>query len=99
LDESWKQIQQKWGVEQEAKKRTRAMAAPSLSSSYSLKIPEEFYKNKFGATLYGEEINGFLKIRRIFQQVCMIWPDDSLIDKFTQIWVRLPPAWFLIFKS
>jgi hypothetical protein len=27
LDESWKELQQKWGVEQEAKKRTRALAA------------------------------------------------------------------------
>lgn len=40
LDESWKALQKKWGVEAEEKKRTRAMAAPSLSSSYSLKIPE-----------------------------------------------------------
>lgn len=40
LDESWKELQKKWGVEAEEKKRTRAMSAPSLSSSYSLKIPE-----------------------------------------------------------
>jgi len=38
LDESWKELQKKWGVEAEAKKRARAMSAPSLS--YSLKIPE-----------------------------------------------------------
>jgi hypothetical protein len=40
LDESWKELQKKWGVEAEAKKRARAMSAPSLSSHYSLKIPE-----------------------------------------------------------
>lgn len=40
LDESWKELQKKWGVEAEEKKRNRAIAAPSLSSSYSLKIPE-----------------------------------------------------------
>lgn len=40
LDESWKELQKKWGVEAEDKKRNRAMKAPSLSSSYSLKIPE-----------------------------------------------------------
>ena len=41
LDESWKTLQKKWGVEAEDKKRNRAMSAPSLSSSsYSLKIPE-----------------------------------------------------------
>jgi len=40
LDESWKELQKKWGIEAEEKKRTRAMAAPSLSSHYSLKIPE-----------------------------------------------------------
>ena len=40
LDESWKELQKRWGIEAEEKKRTRAMAAPSLSSTYSLKIPE-----------------------------------------------------------
>ncbi len=40
LDESWKELQKKWAVEAEDKKRTRALSAPSLSSSYSLKIPE-----------------------------------------------------------
>ena len=40
LDESWKDLQKKWAVEAEDKKRTRAMSAPSLSSTYSLKIPE-----------------------------------------------------------
>ena len=37
---SWKELQKKWGIEAEAKKRARAMSAPSLSSTYSLKIPE-----------------------------------------------------------
>ena len=40
LDESWKELQKRWAVEIEDKKRTRALTAPSLSSSYSLKIPE-----------------------------------------------------------
>jgi hypothetical protein len=40
LDESWKELQKKWGIEAEEKKRTRAMAAPSLSGNYSLKIPD-----------------------------------------------------------
>jgi hypothetical protein len=39
LDESWKELQKKWGVEQEERKRSRAMAAAPLSSSYSLSIP------------------------------------------------------------
>ena len=40
LDASWKDLKKSWGVEEESKKRARAMAAPSLSSSYSLSIPE-----------------------------------------------------------
>jgi hypothetical protein len=40
LDESWKELQKRWGIEAEEKKRSRAMSAPSLSSNYSLKIPE-----------------------------------------------------------
>jgi hypothetical protein len=40
LDESWKELQKKWGIEADEKKRTRGLSAPSLSSSYSLKIPE-----------------------------------------------------------
>jgi hypothetical protein len=40
LDESWKELQKKWGIEADEKKRARAMAAPSLNSTYSLKIPE-----------------------------------------------------------
>ena len=39
-DADWKELQKRWGVEAETKKRTRAMSAPSLSSAYSLKIPE-----------------------------------------------------------
>jgi hypothetical protein len=40
LDESWQELQKKWGIEAEEKKRTRALSAPPLSESYSLKIPE-----------------------------------------------------------
>jgi hypothetical protein len=40
LDESWKELQKKWAVEAEDKKRKRGLEAPSLSSSYSLSIPE-----------------------------------------------------------
>ena len=40
LDESWKELQKRWGIEAEEKKRNRAMSAPSLSGSYSLKIPD-----------------------------------------------------------
>jgi len=39
LDESWKELQKRWGVEAEEKKRSRAMKAAPLSSSYSLTIP------------------------------------------------------------
>jgi len=39
LDNDWKELQKKWGVEQETKRRNRAMAAAPLSSSYSLTIP------------------------------------------------------------
>ena len=38
--ESWEALQKKWGVEAEEKKRSRAMTVETLSSSYSLKIPE-----------------------------------------------------------
>jgi hypothetical protein len=38
--ESWEALQKKWGIEAEEKKRNRAMTAGTLSSSYSLKIPE-----------------------------------------------------------
>lgn len=40
LDADWKALQKKWGVEAESKRRNRAMTAPSLSSTYSLKIPD-----------------------------------------------------------
>ena len=40
LDESWKELQKRWGIEAEEKKRQRGLSAPSLSSCYSLKIPE-----------------------------------------------------------
>jgi len=40
LDESWKALQKKWGVEAEERKRNRAMSAEPLSSSYKLSIPE-----------------------------------------------------------
>ena len=40
LDESWKELQKKWSVEAEEKKRTRALSAEPLSSVYSLKIPD-----------------------------------------------------------
>ena len=40
LDESWKELQKKWAVEIEDKKRKRAMSAAPLTNSYSLAIPE-----------------------------------------------------------
>ena len=40
LDESWKELLKRQGVEQEERKRSRGLSAPSLSSSYSLTIPE-----------------------------------------------------------
>ena len=40
LDESWKELQKKWAVEADDKKRTRALTAPRLSGSYKLTIPE-----------------------------------------------------------
>jgi len=40
LEDSWKELQKKWGIEAEEKRRSRAMSAPPLSSTYSLKIPE-----------------------------------------------------------
>jgi hypothetical protein len=42
LEESWKALQKKWGIEAEEKKRTRAMTAPALNTSgYSLAIPAD----------------------------------------------------------
>ena len=40
LEENWKELQKRWGIEAEEKKRTRALSAPSLNTSYSLAIPE-----------------------------------------------------------
>jgi hypothetical protein len=40
LDQEWKELQKRWGVEAEEKKRTRGLSAPSLSGSYKLTIPE-----------------------------------------------------------
>jgi hypothetical protein len=38
LDQSWKELQDKWGVEAEEKKRKRALSAPTLD--YNLEIPQ-----------------------------------------------------------
>jgi hypothetical protein len=40
LEESWKELQKKWSVEVENKKRKRALSAEPLSGNYSLTIPE-----------------------------------------------------------
>jgi hypothetical protein len=40
LNESWKELQKKWAVETEDKKRNRAMTAAPLKGNYSLTIPE-----------------------------------------------------------
>ena len=40
LDESWKELQKKWAVEAEDKKRSRGLAAVPLKGNYSLAIPE-----------------------------------------------------------
>lgn len=39
-DADWKELQKRWGVEADNKKRKRALTAPSLSGHYSLSIPE-----------------------------------------------------------
>ena len=39
-DADWKELQKRWGVEADEKKRKRALTAPSLSGHYSLSIPE-----------------------------------------------------------
>ena len=42
LDESWKELQKRWGVEAEEKKRKRALSAPALNTSgYSLALPKD----------------------------------------------------------
>jgi hypothetical protein len=40
LDESWKELLKRQGLELEEKKRKRAMSADNLNSTYSLKIPD-----------------------------------------------------------
>ena len=39
LDESWKELQKKWGIDAEEKRRQRALKAPPLSDTYKLTIP------------------------------------------------------------
>lgn len=39
-DADWKDLQKRWGVEADDRKRKRALTAPSLSGHYSLSIPE-----------------------------------------------------------
>jgi hypothetical protein len=41
LDESWKELQKRWGVEAEERKRRRAMSAEPLKGNYSLAIPAD----------------------------------------------------------
>ena len=40
LEDSWKELQKKWAVEAEDKKRKRALSAEPLKGHYSLAIPE-----------------------------------------------------------
>ena len=40
LNESWKELQKRWAVEAEDKKRRSGLAAAPLKGSYSLTIPE-----------------------------------------------------------
>ena len=39
LDESWKEMQKRWGIEAEEKKRNRALSAEPLKGHYSLTSP------------------------------------------------------------
>jgi hypothetical protein len=42
LEESWKELQKKWAVEADDKKRKRGLSAPSLNTSgYSLALPKD----------------------------------------------------------
>ena len=41
LDESWKELQKRWAVEIEDKKRKRALSAEPLKGNYSLDIPAD----------------------------------------------------------
>jgi hypothetical protein len=38
LDESWKELQKRWGIEAEEKKRNRALAAPPLKTKSKIYI-------------------------------------------------------------
>jgi hypothetical protein len=40
LDASWKELKKKWEVDEEEKRRKRAMSAPPLAGHYRLTIPE-----------------------------------------------------------
>jgi len=40
LDASWKELQKKWEVDTDTRRRQRAMSAPPLTGHYSLTIPE-----------------------------------------------------------
>jgi hypothetical protein len=40
LDESWRELQKKWAIDADEKRRTRALSAPPLKGHYSLSIPE-----------------------------------------------------------
>jgi hypothetical protein len=40
LEDSWKRLLKRQGVEQEERKRSRSSSAPALSTVYSLSIPE-----------------------------------------------------------
>jgi len=39
LDESWKDLQKKWGVDEHENKRKRALAAAPLQGNYKLSVP------------------------------------------------------------
>jgi len=39
-EQDWIELQKKWQIDADQKRKTRGLSAPSLSSSYSLKIPE-----------------------------------------------------------
>ena len=41
LNESWKELQKRWAVETEDKKRKRALSAEPLKGNYSLNIPAD----------------------------------------------------------
>jgi hypothetical protein len=40
LDKEWKELQKRWGIEADDRKRKRAMSAEPLNGWYSLSIPE-----------------------------------------------------------